>query len=614
MSALSIQPTYPIFTDIDGQPLENGYVWIGAANLDPQTNPINVYWDAALTISATQPIRTLAGYPSRSGTPARLYVNSDYSIRVQNRNGSAVYSAPTATERYNDAVISSVNAEDVIYDPPFVGAVSTNVEAKLAQTVSVKDFGAVGNGIANDRAAIQAAFDASKSVFFPAGTYYVGQLASGATAIDLRGKGDNINILTQGFVELVCETTNDSETSFFLIRPTDNSSTSHFYCDPIRFRDTGFTSTFPYRGATGFLIQNGNSNWGNLRFIGIYGKDIWQAISVTNAGNTDITNNRVRGIFIDEIFVDGGIYGVNLAAQGDGVYIKKIVTNAVYRPLFVYNVTSVEAVVFARNNLSTSGAINIGWTSTATAPVTSAIKVRYVARQCSTALQHVLINIIGPSLGVIKGIDLDLDIEDVVSGNPAVDFVTYTMSGGFPTAATLANVVTDVVIRGRVADSTNVIKTDANYTTAGLITLLSTNILVDATVYNNFKFTTVRTFVPTWTGSVSNPVIGNGALAGEFFVANGICQVTIQMNAGSTTTFGSGSWSFALPVTCRSINSQMGSALALDAGTLYYVGTAFAGGTAMQVTFDQTGNQAQATVPFTWATGDTLQMTVSYPI
>jgi hypothetical protein len=145
MSALSIQPTYPIFTDIDGQPLEAGYVWIGAANLDPQTNPINVYWDAALTISAPQPIRTLAGYPSRNGTPARLYVNSDYSIRVMNKNGSMVYSAPAATERYSDVVVSGVNAEDVIYDPPFIGGVQTNVEAKLAQTVSVKDFGAVGD-------------------------------------------------------------------------------------------------------------------------------------------------------------------------------------------------------------------------------------------------------------------------------------------------------------------------------------------------------------------------------------------------------------------------------------------------------------------------------------
>jgi hypothetical protein len=93
MSATEVTPPYPVFADIDGQPLEAGYIWIGTANLDPQTNPINVYWDAALTISAPQPIRTLAGYPSRNGTPARFYVGSDYSIRVMNKNGSPIYSA-----------------------------------------------------------------------------------------------------------------------------------------------------------------------------------------------------------------------------------------------------------------------------------------------------------------------------------------------------------------------------------------------------------------------------------------------------------------------------------------------------------------------------------------
>ena len=93
MSAIEVNPPFPVFADIDGQPLENGYIWIGTVNLNPQTNPINVYWDAALTISATQPIRTLGGYPSNSGTPARFFVNADYSIRVMNRNGSTIYSS-----------------------------------------------------------------------------------------------------------------------------------------------------------------------------------------------------------------------------------------------------------------------------------------------------------------------------------------------------------------------------------------------------------------------------------------------------------------------------------------------------------------------------------------
>jgi hypothetical protein len=93
MSVLSIQPPYPAFAGADGQPLDNGYIWIGTVNLNPVVNPIAVYWDAALTISAVQPIRTLNGYPSYQGTPSRFYAESNYSIQVLDNKGSVVYTS-----------------------------------------------------------------------------------------------------------------------------------------------------------------------------------------------------------------------------------------------------------------------------------------------------------------------------------------------------------------------------------------------------------------------------------------------------------------------------------------------------------------------------------------
>jgi hypothetical protein len=93
MSALSIQPPYPAFAGTDGLPLENGYIWVGTVNLNPQTNQIAVYWDAALTIAAAQPIRTLNGYPVYQGTPSRFYAGSDYSIQVLDSKGSLVYTS-----------------------------------------------------------------------------------------------------------------------------------------------------------------------------------------------------------------------------------------------------------------------------------------------------------------------------------------------------------------------------------------------------------------------------------------------------------------------------------------------------------------------------------------
>jgi len=49
------------------------------------------------------------------------------------------------------------NASQITYIPAGTGAVATNVQTKLRQTVSVQDFGAVGDGVADDTAAIVAA-------------------------------------------------------------------------------------------------------------------------------------------------------------------------------------------------------------------------------------------------------------------------------------------------------------------------------------------------------------------------------------------------------------------------------------------------------------------------
>lgn len=108
MSTNVVNPPFPRFDGLDGQPLENGMVWIGVANMDAPSNPIAVFWDAALTIAATQPIRTVNGYLSRDGSPGVLFAGSDYSIKVTTSAGVPVYSAPARVDvTVTDVVISS---------------------------------------------------------------------------------------------------------------------------------------------------------------------------------------------------------------------------------------------------------------------------------------------------------------------------------------------------------------------------------------------------------------------------------------------------------------------------------------------------------------------------
>lgn len=89
---------------------------------------------------------------------------------------------------------STASWQDLSYTPGGTGAVVTTVQSKLREFVSVTDFGAVGDGVTNDTAAIQAAIDYAysigtglsgggvnmfkygKAVFMPNGVYSVSSL------------------------------------------------------------------------------------------------------------------------------------------------------------------------------------------------------------------------------------------------------------------------------------------------------------------------------------------------------------------------------------------------------------------------------------------------------
>lgn len=85
----------------------------------------------------------------------------------------------------------TVDASGVQYKLPDASSVFTNVEAKLSETVSVKDFGAVGDGVTDDTAAIQAAINAAAGgeLFFPEGVYLTSDALSVPANTSLYGTG-----------------------------------------------------------------------------------------------------------------------------------------------------------------------------------------------------------------------------------------------------------------------------------------------------------------------------------------------------------------------------------------------------------------------------------------
>jgi Pectate lyase superfamily protein len=91
--------------------------------------------------------------------------------------------------------LGETDASQVEYTLPAVGAVTQTVEAKLSETVSVKDFGAVGDGVTDDSAAFAAAIAASKNIFIPEGTYLVDTVLVTGDGYNIQGASPTSTII-----------------------------------------------------------------------------------------------------------------------------------------------------------------------------------------------------------------------------------------------------------------------------------------------------------------------------------------------------------------------------------------------------------------------------------
>jgi hypothetical protein len=122
---------------------------------------------------------TLASLYSDNGVTALTNpTTSSDTGRLQFYAADGRYDIVCTKSGYTTTTIADVlledpaNAGDLLYLPSGTGAVTRGIQGKLRETVSVTDFGAVGDGTTDDTAAIQAALNAGfKAVYVPLGSF-----------------------------------------------------------------------------------------------------------------------------------------------------------------------------------------------------------------------------------------------------------------------------------------------------------------------------------------------------------------------------------------------------------------------------------------------------------
>jgi hypothetical protein len=168
MTALATPPKLQ-FLDANGAPLVGGKLYTYAAGT---TTPLATYTDYGGGTANANPVILDSRGEANVWLGTALYKMALYSATdvliwtVDNIGGFATLAQLAASGGSN--LVGFLQAG--------TGAVATTVQAKLRESVSVKDFGAVGDGVTDDTAAIAlcaTACTSGKTMHFPDGTYLV---------------------------------------------------------------------------------------------------------------------------------------------------------------------------------------------------------------------------------------------------------------------------------------------------------------------------------------------------------------------------------------------------------------------------------------------------------
>lgn len=517
---LPIETAFQVFTDRSGKPLENGYVYFGQPNQNPITAPITVYWDAAGTQPAVQPLRTVNGYIMRSGTPANVFINTAYSELVLDAKKRQVFYARTSDDfsvatsviGYFATLLASGGAALVGFIQDAAGAVFRNLLDKNRDHVNLKDFGAKLDGITDDTNAWLAAIahistvGKPKKLVIPYGATGVSKLTA------------SLNILVGGI-------TLEWENSTITLKKFFNGDMFVVRAGVVKFVNPGLDGN----GAAGFT-------GGGIRF----------GPATQFTFDCRIDNPRMRGTLDSCLLFEGPRGGAGIVVTGGSMLT--------YNPSGASSggYPSVRVVGPGDNDVSNRTFFGVTSSAQPLIDFTGMAQTKVIGGFSSTFFFKGNPDVTG--VGAPYGSCSEVYIQSVyirdgmtMSGlEIMVDgCLTHGVAplyagayGSAPTSfATYSYCMTVDTIACRMGP--------ANVTSNGILDQSPNGHAIENQC-SSFGYGKVMSTV--WTGTVANPVLGNGSVLSTYDIDYKTVNFRVKLDIGSTTTRGTGRWSFDLPL------------------------------------------------------------------
>jgi len=146
--------------------------------IDPGSITGTVVYDD-FTGDGSTVVFTLSASPSTKNA-TNVYIDGVYQSKDNYSTSGSTLTFSTAPPlnsaievvSQESSIIGGASSQQISYTQGGAGSVTRTVQSRLRDFVSVKDFGAIGDGVADDTAAIQAALATGLAIYFPEPTTY----------------------------------------------------------------------------------------------------------------------------------------------------------------------------------------------------------------------------------------------------------------------------------------------------------------------------------------------------------------------------------------------------------------------------------------------------------